>query len=571
MKLHTFSVRTKLTAGFGLLAALLLVVAVFAVLRMQEENQRFANYVQVDEARVGLARQVLEATQRRAIAARNLVIIKDQAQAQTEIRDVQTAHQDVRARLAELKTLVLHGENTAEPAAMTLFTEIERVEARYGPVALRIVELLSSGQRAAGIEQMDAECRPLLAALTRASEKFIEFGVNRRNTEREDAIQHFQASRRDLLIMAILCSVLAVGLVVFTTRSILHSLGAEPAELGRVADRIADGDLAHAFSGGALREGSVMHAMERMRESLIRIVTEVRAASHSIATASREIAQGHLDLSSRTEQQAAALEQTAASMSELGQTVNQNADSARQANQLSMGAARVANEGGDVVIQVVQTMKEIDESSNRIASIIAVIDGIAFQTNILALNAAVEAARAGEQGRGFAVVAGEVRNLAQRSAGAAKEIKELIKDSLQRAGRGAELADRAGTTMTEIVTSIQRVADLMGEISAASQEQSTGVAQVGQAVSSMDQSTQQNAALVEQGAAAAESLRDQAQRMVQLVSSFTVQAHASQNTEPAQVPRPKPLSGAAPRQPSFARTLLPSPPNLAPEQGWSQF
>jgi methyl-accepting chemotaxis protein len=257
-----------------------------------------------------------------------------------------------------------------------------------------------------------------------------------------------------------------------------------------------------------------------MRQRLINIVSSVRNNAESVATGSTEIAQGNHDLSARTESQASALEETAASMEELSATVKQNADSARQANQLAMSASMVAINGGEVVAQVVDTMKGINESSRKIADIISVIDGIAFQTNILALNAAVEAARAGEQGRGFAVVASEVRSLAGRSAEAAREIKNLINTSVERVEQGSILADKAGTTMTEVVNSIKRVTYIMGEISAASNEQALGVAQVGEAVTQMDHTTQQNAALVEEMAAAASSLKSQAQVLVKAVAVF---------------------------------------------------
>ncbi len=266
--------------------------------------------------------------------------------------------------------------------------------------------------------------------------------------------------------------------------------------------------------------GQLMSAMNRIGTGLNNVVQRVRQGSESVSTASAEIAQGNQDLSSRTESQASALEETAASMEELGSTVKQNADNARQANQLAQSASTVAEQGGEVVAQVVDTMKGINESSRKINDIISVIDGIAFQTNILALNAAVEAARAGEQGRGFAVVAGEVRSLAGRSAEAAKEIKTLITDSVERVEHGSALVDQAGTTMTEVVTSIRRVTDIMAAISVASSEQSAGVGQVSEAVTAMDQATQQNAALVEEMAAAAASLRAQAGELVQTVAVF---------------------------------------------------
>ncbi len=319
---------------------------------------------------------------------------------------------------------------------------------------------------------------------------------------------------------AVACLAAALALGFWLVRDILRQLGGEPADVASLANAIADADLSRSIRVKSGDTTSVAAAMARMQAALTRTVGVVRGSSESVAAASAQIAQGNQDLSQRTEEQASALEQTAASMEQLNATVKQNADNAKQANQLALSASTVAVKGGEVVGQVVDTMKGINDSSKKIADIIGVIDGIAFQTNILALNAAVEAARAGEQGRGFAVVASEVRNLAQRSADAAKEIKGLISASVERVAEGTTLVDHAGTTMTEIVNSIQRVTDIMGEISAASIEQSAGVGQVGEAVGQMDQTTQQNAALVEEGAAAAESLRQQAQQLVQAVAVF---------------------------------------------------
>ena len=328
-----------------------------------------------------------------------------------------------------------------------------------------------------------------------------------------------------LRLMAIglgVLSVLAVslGLNFLMTRLVLKPLGGEPLEAARIATDVAEGNLTRRIELQPGDNRSVMYQLKSMQQSLAALVSNVRSGSEGVATASAEIASGNHDLSARTEQQASSLQETASSMDALGTTVNQNADSARQANQLAMSASAVAIKGGEVVNEVVLTMKGINDSSRKISDIIQVIDGIAFQTNILALNAAVEAARAGEQGRGFAVVASEVRSLAGRSAEAAKEIKPLIGASVERVEVGSALVDQAGATMTEVVSAIRRVTDIMGEISAASSEQSAGVAQVGQAVSQMDQATQQNAALVEEMAAAASSLKTQADELVQVVSVF---------------------------------------------------
>lgn len=306
-------------------------------------------------------------------------------------------------------------------------------------------------------------------------------------------------------------------------RGLLRQLGGEPDVASDITRRIAAGDLTVDIALKNGDQSSLLHALKSMRDSLSGIVGHVRTGSESVASASAEIAQGNQDLSSRTESQASALEETAASMEQLSATVKQNAENAQEANQLAMSASTVAVQGGEVVAQVVQTMKGINDASHKIADIISVIDGIAFQTNILALNAAVEAARAGEQGRGFAVVATEVRALAGRSAAAAKEIKTLIGDSVIRVEQGSTLVDKAGTTMQEVVSSIGRVTNIMGEISAASREQSQGVSQVGEAVTQMDQATQQNAALVEEMAAAASSLKSQAHELVQTVAVFKLQ------------------------------------------------
>ncbi|WP_296529847.1 methyl-accepting chemotaxis protein [Rhodoferax sp.] len=314
--------------------------------------------------------------------------------------------------------------------------------------------------------------------------------------------------------------VLMFFVVGFIVRRLLNQLGAEPLEAASLAQSVAQGDLSQPVN---LRPGdanSMMAQLKMMQQSLSDVVGSVRQGAEGVATASVQIAQGNHDLSARTESQASVLEETAASMEQLGSQVKQNADSARQANQLAQSASTVAAKGGEVVAQVVQTMKGINEASRKISDIIQVIDGIAFQTNILALNAAVEAARAGEQGRGFAVVATEVRSLAGRSAQAAKEIKSLINANVERVEQGTVLVDQAGSTMQEVVSSIKRVTDIMGEISTASSEQSIGVAQVGEAITQMDQVTQQNASLVEEMAAAADSLKSQAQELVQTVSVF---------------------------------------------------
>ncbi|SCK60290.1 methyl-accepting chemotaxis protein [Variovorax sp. HW608] len=371
----------------------------------------------------------------------------------------------------------------------------------------------------------------------------------------------------------VLTMVFGGGFAVLISRSIVKPLG----EAVKLAETVAAGDLSSRIEVQSKDEtGQLMRALKEMNESLARVVGEVRTGTDTIATASTQIASGNQDLSSRTEEQASSLEETAASMEELTSTVKQNADNARQANQLAVSASEVAVRGGSVVSQVVDTMGSINASSRKIVDIIGVIDGIAFQTNILALNAAVEAARAGEQGKGFAVVAAEVRNLAQRSAAAAKEIKGLIDDSVGKVEEGSRQVAEAGRTMDEIVGSVKRVTDIMGEITAASQEQTSGIEQVNQAIAQMDQVTQQNAALVEEAAAAAGSLQDQATSLVQAVSVFRLDAHAQVKAAPAakRAPPAAPKGRARPA-PAVRGKAVKTEPRLATSGAasgdWTEF
>ncbi|HJV76250.1 MAG TPA: methyl-accepting chemotaxis protein, partial [Noviherbaspirillum sp.] len=373
--------------------------------------------------------------------------------------------------------------------------------------------------------------------------------------------------------------VLAAFVGIWIVRAITKPLDAAV----KIADGIAGGNLTQQIDVRSTDEtGRLMQALKHMNESLVNIVSQVRTSTDSIATASGQIASGNLDLSSRTEEQASSLEETASSMEELTSTVKQNADNARQANQLAASASEVAGKGGAVVAQVVDTMGAINDSSKKIVDIIAVIDGIAFQTNILALNAAVEAARAGEQGRGFAVVASEVRSLAQRSAGAAKEIKALIDDSVEKVNTGAQLVNVAGTTMEEIVESVKRVTDIMGEITAASQEQTAGIEQINQAITQMDQVTQQNAALVEEAAAASEAMQDQAGQLSQAVSVFKLNsgsgmAMSVQKTAPAvRAPQPRGNTTSALKAPAKTGTSVAAPkprqiPARTSNDDWEEF
>jgi methyl-accepting chemotaxis protein len=375
-------------------------------------------------------------------------------------------------------------------------------------------------------------------------------------SEYDAAIARFETAKMvaiGLIIFGLVCG-LAIGAWLIT--GIMRSL----AQALRVANSVAAGDLTQQIKIESNDEiGQLLVALQKMNAGLVGIVSEVRGGTDMIATASGQIAAGNLDLSSRTEEQASSLEETASSMEEMTSTVKQNADNARQANSLAATASQVASRGGSVIGQVVETMGEINNSAKKIVDIIGVIDGIAFQTNILALNAAVEAARAGEQGRGFAVVATEVRNLAQRSAAAAKEIKSLIGDSVERVDAGSKLVNEAGATMHDIVESVRRVTDIMGEISAASQEQTSGIDQINQAITQMDQVTQQNAALVEEASAAAEAMQEQAARLAEVVSVFQLDSVSAAPARLAPAPAPaKRAIGVASRIAKPAKPARPS-------------
>jgi methyl-accepting chemotaxis protein len=355
-------------------------------------------------------------------------------------------------------------------------------------------------------------------------EKLVDELVAQRGTAAKATIEAsgfiFHSSFVMIAVMTVALIALAFGISEWVVRRLAGQLGGEPAYAKEIASRIAAGDLSNQIVLGRKDKSSMLYALHDMQSGLATTVSDIASSADAIATASGEISMGNLDLSQRTEQQAMALERTASSMEQLTSTVRQNADNAKQASTLANNASAIAEKGGDVVSRVVATMNEINDSARSIGDIIGVIEGIAFQTNILALNAAVEAARAGEEGRGFSVVAAEVRNLAQRSAGAAKEIKGLISTSVERVSNGSTLAQDAGQTMDEVVKAVKRVTDIMGEISAASSEQSAGIEEINLAVTQMDSGTQQNAALVEQATAAARSLDDQARGLKQMVGKF---------------------------------------------------
>ena len=510
-------VGTRLGMGFSLVLVFLVAVTAVGILRMGQIQDRLDRVVSVNNVVTRLVIDMRNNVTERVASLRVLTLMTDPADMEQDMNRIK--QQAVKYDEAEKKLSDKFAtEGSTEEKA--LLAKIRDHEAAALPAIAKASELWLANKAEEATRVMIKEIRPVQKKWLESLDQLasLEDKVNTQSmTEAESA---YTAARNTMLILGGVAIVLGLFAAVTITRGLLKQLGGEPDYTARIASSIAQGDLSIAIdTDGALR-GSLLAEMNEMRNSLVGIVGQVRVGTETIGTASREIAAGNIDLSSRTEMQASSLEKTASAMEELTSTVKQNADNAREANQLAATASDVARKGGDVVSQVVDTMGSINASANKIVDIIGVIDGIAFQTNILALNAAVEAARAGEQGRGFAVVASEVRNLAQRSAAAAKEIKTLIGDSVEKVERGSKLVGQAGVTMDEVVASVKRVTDIMSEIANASQEQSAGIEQVNLSIIEMDSMTQQNAALVEQAAAAAQSLQDQAGELAHVVSIF---------------------------------------------------
>jgi methyl-accepting chemotaxis protein len=556
--MKNWKIGVRLTIGFGIVLALLVAGATFGLRQVAKLNDRVEFITSVDEGKLLALSKVQFAIGLRAIAARNLVLLSDPAQQKGDIELVTKAQKDIDSGMAELTALM---KNPADATAKErdMLEQLRALEAKYLPIATKIGALATTQQTEAAKASLVADCMPLLKQVIA---HINEFNVVMRASATESvtaAQEAYEVSKWTMLVLSGISLLLGSLIAWWLTRSISRPLQ----EAVKIAQNVSAGDLTSTITVDSKDElGQLKLALKEMNDNLLRIVGDVRHGTDTIATASSEIASGNLDLSSRTEQQAGSLQETASAMEELTATVKQNAENAQQANKLATTASDIAVKGGAVVARVVETMASINESSKKVVDIIGVIDGIAFQTNILALNAAVEAARAGEQGRGFAVVASEVRSLAQRSASAAKEIKQLIGTSVAKVDAGAALVDEAGATMGEILDSIQRVTGIMGEISSASDEQTRGIEQINHAIAQMDQVTQQNAALVEEAAAAAASMQSQTSSLADLVSVFklddqhmeytTAQATSaiavktSRNITPAQVHHlPKPVSAPA--------------------------
>jgi methyl-accepting chemotaxis protein len=518
--MNNTKVSTRLSWSFGILIALLVLIGALSVTRLGRVSDEMKVITDVRSPNLQALNDLALMAMDNARVARNIILVSDAADKAKNDGVYGKNSNEEDKRIAQLKASLTDEKEGA------LLSDLVAAREAYAAYTQEVIKLGLAGKEEEATKLLYGENYKTQAAFFAAIKRLVDSEHDKLVASGVEAAATYIAARNVVIGLGTLSCLIGIVMAVVITRGLLKQLGGEPAYATEVARRIAQGDLSVAVITAAVDRTSLLAAMRAMQDSLGGVVSSVRQNSESVATASAQISQGNRDLSQRTEEQASSLQETAASMEQLSSTVKQNADNAQQANQLALGASTVATKGGEVVGEVVTTMKGINASSRKIADIISVIDGIAFQTNILALNAAVEAARAGEQGRGFAVVATEVRSLAGRSAEAAREIKSLITDSVERVEQGTALVDQAGATMTEVVSAIRRVTDIMGEISAASTEQSAGVAQVGEAVSQMDQVTQQNAALVEESAAAAESLKAQAHALVQAVAFFKVDAHA---------------------------------------------
>lgn len=511
MSIKNLRIGTKLTLGFGLIVALMIINMVVTVSKITHMNDAtkmiVENRMPKIEKILGLATSV-NAT---AIALRNMLLTDDSTDRSNQEKVVKAIRSTNKEIYDDLIPVI------KKPAAKAALDHAIQLEQRYIAGQDKLIGMILLGNNDEAKTYLKNELRPLLEEYRRTIDDFVtaqkvlmQEAVNESNSAYETTIK---LSAFLIFASLILATLIAYKIKNSITKPLTHAVA--------VANTVARGDLTSTVTISSNDElGELLTALQKMNDALLGTVTKVRTATETISTASSEIASGTLDLSSRTEQQASSLEETAASLEELTSTVKQNADNAQTAEQLATTASLNASRGGDVVEKVVATMSAINTSSKRVADIISVIDGIAFQTNILALNAAVEAARAGEQGRGFAVVASEVRNLAQRSAAAAKEIKVLIDESVTQVDDGTKLVSQAGETMREIVNSIQRVSTIISEISTASNEQRSGIEQINIAVMQMDSVTQQNAALVEEASAAADSMDSEAKNLAAAVATF---------------------------------------------------
>ncbi|WP_292041596.1 methyl-accepting chemotaxis protein [Massilia sp. UBA6681] len=523
MKKKSLTIGTRLAVGYGAVFFLMIVLTALAISRVGNIDSILNHINDVNNVKQRYAINFRGSVHDRAIALRDVVLAADPAAAAAPVKLIQVLDENY-TRSAEPMDRLFRELNDILPAEKAALASIKEQERRTRPLIERVIALHAAGQAQEAAALLSQGAAPAFVDWLASINAFIDMQEKQNKLEAAGARKMASGF---FGWMTLLClGAIAVGATGawIITRGLLRQLGGQPDYAASIVRAIAAGDLGVKIETAPGDSRSLLFAMKGMRDSLVAIVGQVRHGTLNMASVSTEIADGNRDLSHRTERQADTLEATTASVEQLTATVRQNADNARQANALAESASEVALRGGMVVSQVVETMASINDSSKRIVDIIGVIDGIAFQTNILALNAAVEAARAGEQGRGFAVVATEVRNLAQRSASAAREIKALIGSSVERVDAGARLVDEAGSTMNDIVASVRRVTDIMAEISRASAEQSAGIGQVNEAIGQMDEATRQNAALVQQATAAAAALEEEAERLAQVVSVFRLEA-----------------------------------------------
>jgi methyl-accepting chemotaxis protein len=533
MSFANLKIGTRLGTGFAAILIMMIAVLGVGLNSMANIQGRLDSIVNENNHKVELSRSMVDQFRDIATYITNIAYITDDAAMEEERKKMQVA----RKKYADLRERLSKTDLTEKEKA--LIAELTQITSKSANN--QVIEMRVQHKNAEAIELLTTQAIPSVRRAISFMDEIVQYEMTQVAKATDAARIEYANARLVMFIVGGLAVLLGSVLAWLITRSITRPIG----EAVKIAETVAQGNLNSKIEVTSRDEtGRLLQALKNMNDSLVRIVSEVRSGTDAIITASGEIASGNMDLSSRTEQQANSLEETASSMEELTSTVKQNADNARQANQMAVTASEIAIRGGQVVSQVVDTMASINASSSKIVDIISVIDSIAFQTNILALNAAVEAARAGEQGRGFAVVASEVRSLAQRSAAAAKEIKTLIGDSVNKVDTGSKLVDQAGNTMKEVVDSVKRVTDIMAEIAAASQEQSAGIEQVNQAISQMDQVTQQNAALVEEAAAAAGSLQDQSGKLAQVVSIFKLDGMQAVPAATSVAPRPAVRSAA---------------------------
>ena len=570
MNLRDFKIGMRLRIGFGGILAILVAMVLMTNYLNYSNKAKLTGGLETTTAK-NLQAAIMKSTMlETGIAMRNIGLQSDVSLMQKEEEKVKEFRKRYDKAIADLKAL---GLNDDEKKVLSDISALDNdVDAAFKEAIGQVLAFNSEGAAKVISGRIDPLNQQTLTQINKL--------VNMQQAAAKEVMEGSVKSDRNLMLMLFGVGAGAVVLGIVFATAITRSITVPLSGAVGVAQEVAGGQLTCQVDVVGQDETSeLLQALKDMTGSLSKTVGDVRAGTELISTASQEIASGNADLSARTESQASSLEETASSMEELTSTVKQNADNARQANQLAVTASSVAEKGGSVVSQVVETMGSIKDSSRKIYDIIGVIDGIAFQTNILALNAAVEAARAGEQGRGFAVVATEVRNLAQRSANAAKEIKELIGDSVEKVEAGSKLVDEAGQTMGLIVTSIKQVADIMGEITAATQEQSNGIEEVNQAIGQMDEMTQQNAALVEEAAAAAESMQEQAELLAQAVSIFKLSHDqlarrvVAPRAAPAPVPRPAPAPAARAVVPAAKPAAAPKKLSGAasPTDEWEEF